>query len=746
MGARNPLNLHRRAATVMWLEAVAVALGPTALIFLCYATLALFGFGGATTCTGFMIVAALALGHGLRGFSAPARSQIERRIERASGLKHRPFATVTDTPAVADPLALALWRAHQSRVASSLASARTGGPDFQVTARDPYALRGLLLLLLLTGLVSAGPAAQSRLTGAFVLPAWPFPGPSVDAWITPPSYAAAPPLVLEPGQAVTTLAGSQLTIIINGPSRMPLVSFAGANFAGTTLSPNSHRLDGAAAESGRLLIGPWWHRLGAWTITVVAPTAPSIHLASLTPLDRSHFRLNWLAQDRYGLATVTATLTPIGYPHALPEPFPLDPNGHSARLDIANSPYGGLTMNITLTARNVANVTATAAPNLAFGLAASDLTDLTAIKLAGLRQRLALEPAGLRIIGAALRQVASFPPSLISYGADLQLAALASTMAAGETGAQDAVNRLGDLIAEIEAGPDYAPGRALAQADQALLNALQQGLNGHQMNHSALQNLLQAMHQALARHLAAIAPPSTSPLQGQQIDVGALDRLAQKIADDEAAGRTEQAADELRRLQAAFDALQSAQPLSAGQAAQAQAAAQAAQTLSALTTGEAEVLDGTHRGTATPGEQQTLSDGLQSVEHALRDSGINLPGMADAGRAMADAQTALAQSDSGRAEQSESAAIQGLQRATAALAASASMQLSIGNGFGNLPQENPTGESANGAPDEQTVPGLGIPTGNAADAIQQQIIRQDADPNLPPATHQYFDRLLNPDQ
>jgi hypothetical protein len=740
--------LRRRAAAILWTEALVLAVAPAAAMLLAYAVLALFGFGGTWLFTAVALFAAGAFGYGLFKLRPPAGTDIDRRIERASNLQHRPFATIGDAPANADPAAWAIWRAHQRRIASSLAGARTGGPDLRAANRDPYALRGLLLLLLLTGFVCAGPAAPGRLAAAFVLPAWPFTGPRVSAWITPPAYDPSPPLLLAPGQSVTVLTGSQLTAIVNGPRHAPALSLGATGFADTELGPYSHRADAVLNRSGRLLIGPWWHRIGDWTITVVQPTSPSISLAGLSQPDPQHLQIGWHASDKYGLASIGLLLLPAGYPDALPEDFALDPNGQAARLNIADTPYAGLSLNISLTARNIAGVTTTVTPPLNFTLLPALLNDRTAEFLAGIRQRLALQPDRLVQAGRQVGQIAAFPPTLISYAADLQLAALGAAMAAKETAPRQAVDRLGRLINEIEAGPDYEPARALAAANQALMRALEQGLNGNQTNQQQLQNLLQAMQQALARHLAAInpAPSAGLPPGAQVIGMSSLNQLAQKIAADEAAGKTAQAAQELRQLEATLNALQSAQPMTAAQAAQAAAAAQGGQALAQLMSGEAGLLNQTHQGTGTPAQQQGLQNGLAAVAGALQKAGINLPGMDGAAKAMGQARQALGQPDNGAAESAEASAIQSLQRAAAALAAASARSFSVGDGSGTLPEENPLGESANGAPDEQSQPGFGTPAANPADAIQQQIMKQDENADLPAATHQYYGRLLNTGQ
>ena len=65
------------------------------------------------------------LWRGFRGFRPPGDAAAERRLERQSGLRHRPLQALADRPAAAasndDPAAQALWKAHQDRAAAQIA-------------------------------------------------------------------------------------------------------------------------------------------------------------------------------------------------------------------------------------------------------------------------------------------------------------------------------------------------------------------------------------------------------------------------------------------------------------------------------------------------------------------------------------------------------------------------------------------------------------------------------------------------
>ena len=740
--------LRRRAAFGLWLEGFSHALAPCCGILLAYLIAALFGFGSPWVFAAVLLLAASSLLYGLARLRRPRLEEIDRRIERASGLRHRPIAMLEDVPETDSALAAVIWQIHQRRTEFNLRKAIAGRPAIGAAIHDPYALRAFLLLLLLAGFIIAGPAAPMRLAAALSLPGWPLSGPGVNAWITQPAYTGTPPLVLSPGDNPVVLAGSRLTVVVNGQAYRAAAVLGGRPIRFSDLAQDSFRADVVLRASARLRIGPWWHSLARWNLTVLPPEKPRVSMGP--PMPAGHqLLITWQAQDPYGLASLSASLAPIGHAQALPEMLDLPLNspdlknaGGLAKPDISDSPYAGLQVTVLLAASNLAGLTGTAKP-LTVRLPPPDLQDKTAVALAGLRQRLALHPGKNRNSGEALQKLAQAPPSQISFSADLQMAMLAQQLSNHEIPADAAQKRMAILVRQIEDGPDYGPAQALAAANQALEQALRQAMNaGNKLEKARLQNLLAALHDALARHLQALGP-SASATSTPSMNTADLDRLAEQIAQDEAAGQTAKAASELNRLKHILADLQSAKPMSAAQAKRAQAAEQAAQALATMMRGESTLLDQTNLGTATAGAQTALQRQLSATRQGLAKADISLPGLGDAAGAMSAADGALASQDTGTATTAEGNAVQSLQQAAAALAASQGMSF----GESSRPQAggNEDGDDRSGAPDEDSIPGI-LPSGNnPAGAIQHQIIRNDDNPALPSAAHQYYHRLLDQD-
>jgi hypothetical protein len=734
--------LRARAARLLWAEFFGQAVAPAVFLFAAYIAAILFGFANAWAFAAICVLAGVSLGAGLIRLPRPTPAAIDQRIEAASGLKHRPLATLEDVPEDDNPIALALWAAHRQRTLATLAHARIGAPAPTAALRDPWSLRALLLLLLLGGVIIAGPALPSRLTGAFALPAWPFAGPTVTAWLTPPAYTGQPPQILQPGTPITALIGSKLAIITDGPYTAPAIRLAGTAISSTALSETSHRADATIATSGALLIGPWWHRLAIWQIKAVPPGAPALTLGAIDITQTNHLKLHWQITDAYGLNTVTATIAPTGFPRALTQSFTLSNNtgNAAALLDLSTSPFHDLPIDITLTATNAASQTGTATWADHPKLPGLSLTDATASALDQLRQTLATDTGTIRIVATKMQKLSQSPPSHITAAADIKLAVLTCAIWLSETGPQPAVNRMLALIEEMQAGPGYNSQKALNAANQALAAALQRGLNGQMPDAATLQKLLQAMQDALSQHLAAMQPSNAVPPGAQQLDMSALNKMAEQIAADEAAGRTEQAAAELQQLENILNALAAAKPMTAAQMKAAAAAAAAAQAIAQMTQGEAALLNKTHQGTAQPGDQATLQTELNATQQSLAKAGLGPPGLGQAGNAMSGAERALQNQDGQTAEAQENAAIKALQQVAAALAAAQRNSFGLGQSPPGIPSPNQTGPD--GGPDEQATP---LPMNNAANPariIEQQIINQDAAPAVAPATHQYYHRLL----
>ena len=132
----------------------------------------------------------------------PGRDAALRRIEKSSGIGHRPASSYEDTLTASadDPVTKSLWAAHRDRLLKLLGRMEVGGPRPRTDRLDPFAVRGLMALALGLLFALTGERTYDRLAAPFRL------GPTneqllarLDAWVTPPLYTGKAPIMLADG-------------------------------------------------------------------------------------------------------------------------------------------------------------------------------------------------------------------------------------------------------------------------------------------------------------------------------------------------------------------------------------------------------------------------------------------------------------------------------------------------------------------------------------------------------------------
>ncbi|WP_455374010.1 TIGR02302 family protein [Limibacillus halophilus] len=337
-----------------------------------------------------LLVAALvfSLYRALRGFAPPSRQEGLRRLEQDSGLKHRPLSAWDEIPLAGGAESQSLWQAHRRRLAEQVKTLRLKLPKGGLERVDPIALRAALGLLLVVALVGAGPEWRGNLARALQpnLQGEPPPQAKLDLWITPPGYTALPPLVLatateppvgaeealateapEGSQAEPPLlkvpAGSEVLAQIQGGRGEPLVALEGAELA--PFEPIAGEALRAIAElsgSGLLEVSQGGKSLGAWRIEALPDAQPLVEFASAPARnERAALRIDYLAEDDYGVTLVSAEISLLDRPEEQPLVIELlRPAGslqtveQSAFHDFTPHPWAGLPVAITLTAEDAA--------------------------------------------------------------------------------------------------------------------------------------------------------------------------------------------------------------------------------------------------------------------------------------------------------------------------------------------------------------------------------------------------------
>src|SRR5258708_22952193 len=116
---------------------------------------------------GLFVLAALGALFPFIRFRWPTRDEALSRLDRGSGIRHRPATALTDTLATQDPVAQALWLAQRERTLASIKRIRAGLPSPRLAIHDPWALRALVVVMLVAAYVAARDERTLRTVAAF---------------------------------------------------------------------------------------------------------------------------------------------------------------------------------------------------------------------------------------------------------------------------------------------------------------------------------------------------------------------------------------------------------------------------------------------------------------------------------------------------------------------------------------------------------------------------------------------------
>jgi uncharacterized protein (TIGR02302 family) len=337
----------------LWAERLSRAYWP--LWSLVLATLAVLAFGlqdlGPLLYSQIVgaVVAVAALGLfllGHRRFRTPTATDALDRLDAA--MPGRPIAALRDTQVIGtrDPASLAVWRAHQERMAARAAGARPVQPDLRLSSRDPFSLRYIALTAFVMALIFGSFWRVATVSGLAPGAAVAMPGgPSWEAWAQPPAYTGKPSLYLNDitDEALEVPTGTRLQIRVYGPEGGLTVVQTIADAPPPPAPPVEGQATDVAAvpdgmagvhdltitRSGKLAIdGPGGRE---WQITALPDGAPSIAVTGdMSREADGRFKQGYTATDDYGVVagrvTITLDLAKIDRRHGLgPDPEQVEP-------------------------------------------------------------------------------------------------------------------------------------------------------------------------------------------------------------------------------------------------------------------------------------------------------------------------------------------------------------------------------------------------------------------------------------
>ncbi len=437
------------------------------------------------------------LWRGISGLRLPDRDDVTRRIEEDSDLTHRPLSGLDDRLANPDKDNTAqLWNFWQSRLLPSLQLLRLPKSRPVLTNLDPYALRGLVFIVLIAAIAMAGPSWPDRLKHGLV-PALPsFARSTTDTiilWVTPPDYTGQPQIVLKGSgrnsAPVSISEGSIVKARVKGWMGTPSLAFDKDSVPMEKLGRHSYGLEKEIPHAEKISVRQFGLPRASWNIAYGADLPPTIVQKGDLIIEepKGEIKVPLTVQDDYSVESLTATIrldpsvttvapfgdTIIDQRNVLSAPqTPMD---FTPKLNLAWHPWAGMKVIMDIEIRDHKGQTASLS-NISLTLPERTFRHPVAQKLISLRKRLLWSPeAAAKNIAYDLEQIMV---QVGSYQGDgmvfLSLRTMASHLYYDQSPKEVAkvIAQLWDTALRLEDGNFSMAQRTLQQAQQALQDAL----------------------------------------------------------------------------------------------------------------------------------------------------------------------------------------------------------------------------------------------------------------------------------
>src|SRR5712664_2858860 len=553
-------------------------------------------FVGRAIGLGLFVLLALGALFPLLRFRWPSREAALNRLDRGTGIRHRPATALSDTLATQDPVALALWQAQRERTLASIKRIRAGLPSPRLAIHDPWALRALVAVLMVAAYIAASDERMLRTYAAFdwngvLSPA----NVRVDAWVTPPLYTGKPPIILSaankeaaavPAAGPTPVPAGSTLIVRSSGGTLDVV--AGGNV--TEAVPTEQAPKGTN-ERHFTITGDGTAHVRApsgqpqWKFSAIPDRAPTIALAKDPERQaRGSLQMSYKIEDDYGVTEAQARFVfrPGDAPKPAAEPRPLFeaprfslvlPNARTRNgvgqtvKDLSEDPYAGADVTLTLTAKDEAGNEGRSEP---FNMRLPERLFTKPLARALIEQRrvLALDANKNTEVYEALDALMIAPELFMpdETGHYLGLYSVARELEAArtDTALREVVGSLWALAVSIEDGNITDVDKALRAAQDALKQALERGASDEEIKkltenlRAALDNFIRQLAEQQRNNpqqLARPLDPNTKMLRQQDLNnmIERMERLS-RSGDKEAAKQL------LDQLQQMLENLQMAQP------------------------------------------------------------------------------------------------------------------------------------------------------------------------------------------
>lgn len=759
----------------------------------------------------------------------PSRQEAMRRVEEKTGLSHRPVSARDDRLAedAASPVQQAIWEEHRLRQLRSLGDLKAGHPTSRWRDIDPRALRVPAALALVAALILGPGDLRGNLNDSLALSA-PAPAPqlALDAWLKPPAYTGKPPLLLtSPAMAerlrtepdINVPDKSVLSLRVTGGTA-PALSFHaltegnGPSPALEGFKPKLKTAEGVFQAEVTLdrpaivKLADGGKELGSWRISLIPDAPPKVEITEDPAGDSSGMlTARWKASDDYGVAGITADIyladeqdEGVGFadagifefaapklPIRLRKASPTEEAGES-KADVAEHPWAGFMVEMTLTARDAAGNSAESERRV-FRLPERIFTRPLARALIEQRRRLILNPEEAGGVAEMLDALITYPEGLIERsGVQIAIAATLSRLRAATDRAEvDAViGQLWQIAVNVEEGISADAKADLEAARRDLEKALREGASPERIAEltdrlrKALDRYMQSMMEEAQKRMAqGQQNQGQQPQQGQMVTPQDLQKMLDMIDKLAKSGNNEAAQQMLSELENILRNLRPGMPQQGQAQNQDGPLSQMLDKLSDLMRQQQKLMDETQRmpqpgmgeedqpgGEPQPGQQgqqgmgglgdrqQGLSQMLEDLMRQFGQNGMEAPrSFGEAGQNMGRAEGSLREGDRDQALGEQGEAMSKLREGAQNLARQMMQQSQ-----GQQDSQGRTGEARGDDRDPlgRPLPSRGEDTGPNRDMLPSEQAMERArqildmlraragETGLPKFERDYIDRLL----
>ncbi|WP_288429991.1 TIGR02302 family protein [uncultured Agrobacterium sp.] len=578
----------------------------------------------------------------------PSRDEASRLLEERNGLPHQPVGVQEDAPAFETPIARALWKEHQTRMAERIAALDAGLPKPDIAWHDRMALRAVPALLLVAAFGFSYSNGAGSVSDAFRNR--PAAGPlnpdiRLDAWVTPPSYTGRAPIFLtsqnaDRDEAVSVPQSSKLTIRMTGGAGNEEVTFEPDEAGqlqklapeGAAEQANASNAPAPAAE-GSAPVAPRnfsmeFKESGTieangqqWLFNIIPDKPPVIAFENIPRRAvNGALEIGFTAKDDYGVREAHAIIEPLDvadgatplypppeYKLDLPRQNPRDIKGLTSR-NLTEHPMAGKRVRITLVATDGAGQTGKSPPQEMI-LPGRNFSEPLAAAIVEQRQIFSLDTRQMPKAIAYNEAIGMRPEETIpntTHYLLLQSAQTRMKLAYNEEMLKETSDYLWEIALGIEDGDLSQAEKRLRDAQDALSQALERKAPDEEVA-KLMQELRDAMNEfmkELAQRMQN-APQANMNQQAQNVlRQRDLENMMNQIENLARSGNRDAAQEMLSQLQRMMNNLQAGRP-QRGQQGQQQENSQLRQQIDKL----GEIMQ----------QQQKLMDETFKLDQALRD-------------------------------------------------------------------------------------------------------------------------------